>query len=82
MGSAHQRRREQSALGQSRERVCQIDVPPTARALSTLPDVDYADAFLAEAGTAGRWSPEQCARGVLDGAPPAVTANLQLGWVS
>src|SRR5262245_4163826 len=48
MGSAHQRLREQSALGQSRERVRQVDVPPTARALSTLPDVDYADAFLVE----------------------------------
>lgn len=82
MGSAHERLREQSALGQSRERVRQIDVPPTARALSTLPDVDYADAFLVEADTAGRWSPEQCARAVLDGAPRAVKANLRMGWVS
>jgi hypothetical protein len=47
-----------------------------------LPDVDYADAFRVEAGTAGRWSPEQCARAVLDGAPLAVKATLQLGWVS
>jgi len=67
-----------SEFDESRARVRRIAVPPTARALSTLADIDYADAFLVETGTAS--SPEQCARAVLDGAPLAVRANLQFGW--
>jgi hypothetical protein len=55
-----------------------VAVPATARALSTLSDIGYADAFLVDAGTTT--SPEQWARAVLDGAPPRVKANLQLGW--
>lgn len=67
-----------SEFDESRAKVHRIAVPPTARALSTLADVDYADAFLVEACAAS--SPEQWARAALDGAPLAVRANLQFGW--
>jgi hypothetical protein len=67
-------------IRESGERVRQIAVPPTARALSTLSHIDYADAFLVEAGTARHWSAEQCARAVLEGAPLGVRSNLLLGW--
>jgi hypothetical protein len=67
-------------IRESGERVRQIAVPPTARALSTLSHIDYADAFLVEAVPARQWSAEQCGRAVLDGAPLAVRTNLLLGW--
>jgi hypothetical protein len=62
--------------------VRQIAVPPTARVLSTLSQIDYADAFLVEAGAAQQWSAEQCARAVIDGVPPAARVNLLLGWLA
>jgi hypothetical protein len=64
----------------SRDKVRQIGVPPTARALSMLSGVDYADAFLVEVDTLS--PPEQCASALLDGAPLSVRANLQLGWAA
>jgi hypothetical protein len=67
-------------IRESGERVRQIAVPPTARALSTLSHIDYADAFLVEAGPARHWSAERCGRAVLDRAPLAVRTNLLLGW--
>jgi hypothetical protein len=72
--------RERSEVGASHFAVRQIAVTPSARALSTLSDVDYADAFFAEVGTARQWSADQYARAVLDGAPLARRANLLLGW--
>jgi len=67
-------------IRESGDRVHQIAVPPTARALSTLSHIDYADAFLVEAGPARQWSAEQCGRAVLDAAPLAVRTKLLLGW--
>jgi hypothetical protein len=67
-------------IRESGDRVHQIAVPPTARALSSLSHIDYADAFLVEAGLARQWSAEQCGRTVLDGAPLAARTNLLLGW--
>ena len=69
-------------LRQQLDMVRQIAVPSTAQVLSTLSRIDYADAFLVEAGPARQWSAEQCARAVIDGAPLAVRANLLLGWLA
>jgi hypothetical protein len=58
----------------------QITVPPTAQALSSLPRIDYAEAFLIETNSARQWSAERYAREVLDGAPLAMRGQLLLGW--
>jgi hypothetical protein len=63
-----------------RDRVRQIAVPPSVRALSTLDRVDYADAFLLEDGA--ERTPEQWARAVLEEAPAAVRSSLLSGWTS
>jgi SnoaL-like protein len=64
----------------SHGKVRQVALPPVARALSTLPRVDYSDAFLVEFGATQNWSAEQWARAVLDDAPVAIRTNLLLGW--
>ena len=60
----------------------QIAVPPAARALSTLPHVDYADAFLVDAGPAGDQLPEQWARAALEGSPLTMRHRLRSGWTA
>jgi hypothetical protein len=65
---------------QSTDQVRQLELPPVARPLSTLPRVDYADAFLVESGSTQNWSAEQWARAVLGDAPVVIKANLLLGW--
>ena len=60
----------------------QIAVPPAARALTTLPQVDYADAFLVDAGPAGDQLPEQWARAVLEGSPLTLRHRLRSGWTA
>lgn len=67
-------------IRQSGDRVHQVAVPPTARALSMLSHIDYADAFLVEVGPARKWSAEQYGRAVLDGAPLTDRTKLLLGW--
>jgi hypothetical protein len=62
--------------------VRQVEVPKAARALSSLSQIDYADAFLLRTGedddrTAGQW-----ARTILEGSPFATRAALQSGWSS
>lgn len=61
-------------------RVRQVALPAKARALSTLPRVDYHDAFLAEAGPAAGRTGEQWARAVLEGAPQGTQSALSRGW--
>jgi hypothetical protein len=61
-------------------RVRQVAVPATARALSTLPRVDYEDAFIVEADAAGDRTSDQWARAVLEGAPAVTRAGLRVGW--
>ena len=62
--------------------VRQIEVPPSARALSTLGRVDYEDAFLVEVGADRDRTPEQWARSILEDAPMALRATLLSGWSS
>lgn len=58
----------------------QIDVPASARALSTLPQIDYCDAFVFHAGSSDHDSAEDLMREVLEGAPLAVRTQLLSGW--
>lgn len=58
----------------------QIAVPPAARALSTLPRVDYEDAFLVETEAAQERTGEQWARAMLEDAPADTRRALRRGW--
>jgi hypothetical protein len=60
--------------------VSQIDPPADIRALSTLPVIDYADAFTVTGGP-GERTPEQWARAMLSGAPRPVRFKLVAGWI-
>jgi hypothetical protein len=64
----------------SPDKVRRLRLPPVERALSTLPRVDYSDAFLVESGSTQNWSAEQWARVVLADAPVAIRTKLLLGW--
>src|SRR5947207_15573327 len=65
-----------------RQTVRQIDVPPAARDLSTLADIDYEDAFLVDVAAAAQRTPEQWARATLEGAPSSTRSALVAGWSS
>jgi hypothetical protein len=60
--------------------VRQIDVPAAVRALSTLPRIDYCDAFLFDVGSTHEENAEDLIREVLEGAPLAVRTQLLSGW--
>ena len=60
--------------------VNQVVVPSDARALSTLPRIDYADAFVMATGRAHHRTAEQWARLILLGAPASVRTRLLAGW--
>jgi hypothetical protein len=62
-------------------RVRQVAVPSTARALTTLSSVEYADAFVLDTTAAHERTPEQWARVILEGAP-SVPQRLVLGLLS
>jgi hypothetical protein len=62
--------------------VRQVTLAGNARSLSTLPRVDYEDAFLVEVGTAPDRTGEQWARAALEGAPTSVRGGLQKGWLA
>ena len=64
------------------EQVRRVEVPPSALALSTLPRVDYCDAFLFDVGSTYDESAEDLVRKVLEGAPLAVRTQLLSGWSS
>ena len=59
--------------------VSQIDPPADIRALSTLPIVDYADAFTVTGGP-GECTPEQWAQAVLSSAPRPIRFKLVAAW--
>jgi hypothetical protein len=58
----------------------QVDLPASARALTTLPRIDYCDAFLFGAGSTHDEDAEDLMREVLEGAPLAVRTQLLSGW--
>lgn len=60
--------------------VRQVDPPSSARALSTLPRIDYCDAFVFSVGSAHNESAEDLIREVLEGAPLAIRTQLLSGW--
>jgi hypothetical protein len=62
--------------------VREVTVPAAARELSTLPNVDYEDAFLVETGTARDRTGEQWARAFLEDAPIMVRSALLSGWLA
>ena len=61
-------------------RVRQVALPPAARALSTLPQIDYEDAFVLDSGPAQDRTGEQWARAILEDAPIVVRGALLSGW--
>ena len=60
--------------------VTQISLPVDARALSTLPRIDYHDAFRVDSNI--EHDGEQWARAVLEDTPLAVRARLLSGWAA
>src|SRR6185312_11545368 len=62
------------------DEVRQIAVPSSARALSTLPCIDYCDAFLFDVGSRRDESAEDLIRDVLEGAALTVRTQLLSGW--
>jgi hypothetical protein len=65
---------------ESSDGVRQIAVPPAAAARTTLPRVDYADAFLVDTTTTPDLDGEGWARAVLEGAPATTRHDLARGW--
>jgi hypothetical protein len=62
------------------ERVRQVTLPPSARALSTFSRIDYHDAFLVETGPDHDRTAEQWARAMLEQAPVSTRNALARGW--
>ncbi|WP_369798416.1 DUF2867 domain-containing protein [Mycobacterium sp. URHB0044] len=62
--------------------VRQVDVPDDVRALTALPRIDYADAFLVDTSAAPDWTAERWARAMLEQAPAATRAKLLSGWTA
>ena len=60
----------------------QVDVPTHLTEASTLPRVDYADAFVLSTDRHPDWTAETWARAVLEGAPAATRAELTAGWAA
>jgi hypothetical protein len=58
----------------------QVTVPADLRELSTLPTIDYADAFLVGTSAHPDWTAERWAVAVLEEAPMATRAQLLAGW--
>ena len=60
--------------------VREVDLPPDARTLTTLPRVDYTDCSVLETARAGDRTGEQWARAMLEEAPAGMRTNLRRGW--
>jgi hypothetical protein len=60
--------------------VREVELPPDARALSTLARVDYTDGFRLEDTPAQERTGEEWLRAMLEGAPAATRAMLRRGW--
>ncbi len=80
MTTTRQPRNTTRSATSSTPTVIQIPLPDDARALSTLPRVDYSDVFAVTVGvdqSAAEW-----ARAVIEDAPPRVRRDLWLGWIA
>jgi len=62
--------------------VRQVGIPPSARSLTTLPRVDYADAFLVDTGPSRGGTAEQWARRILEDAPAVIRHRLWWSWLA
>jgi Protein of unknown function (DUF2867) len=62
--------------------VRQVTVPDDVRDLSTLPRIDYADAFLVDTSAHPEWTAERWAKAVLEEAPASTRAQLLSGWLA
>ena len=60
--------------------VREIELPPGARAHSTLARIDYTDAFLVDAPVAAAQTPERWARRMLQASPAVMRGALPVGW--
>lgn len=60
--------------------VRQVGVPASARTLSTLARIDYADAFLVDVDSTRDGDAECWAREILEGAPLSTRSQLLSGW--
>jgi hypothetical protein len=65
---------------ESSGRVRTIAVPTTARTLSALSRIDYADAFLVETGPLQDRTGEQWARAILEAGPTVMRRSLRWSW--
>jgi hypothetical protein len=70
------------AIGEQwrQQTVRQVDVPSDIRDLSTLPRIDYADAFLIDTSAHADWTPQRWATVVLEEAPLETRSQLLAGW--
>jgi hypothetical protein len=60
--------------------VQQVELPPAARALCSLPRIDYSDCFVAETDHAMELSAEEWARRILEGAPTSFKISAPATW--
>jgi hypothetical protein len=60
--------------------VTEVPMPAASRALSTLPSIDYEDAFLVDVRLTPRQAPEQWARDFFAGAPAPMRTTLPRAW--
>ena len=58
----------------------EVDLPPDARALTTLSRIDYTDACILDTARASDRTGEQWARAILEDAPSATRMTLRRGW--
>jgi hypothetical protein len=62
------------------DRARQVPLPPAARALCSLPRIDYEDAFVAETDRAMELSAKDWARRILEGAPTRFKVTAPATW--
>jgi hypothetical protein len=70
------------ALSRGGAMVREVEILAAARTLTTLPRLDYTDAFLVQTGPGNDRTGEQWARIFLEGAPAATRKALRSGWAA
>jgi uncharacterized protein DUF2867 len=66
--------------GRQAGEVCEVELPPSARELTTLSRVDYTDAFVLTTPRGGNRTGEEWARAILEEAPDTTRRGLRRGW--